>query len=46
MIRLAKGVWWVHSGKVSNVYRGWLSWGTTTRGDRGGTVRPVAKQLC
>lgn len=42
-IRLVKGVLCVHSGNVSLVYRGWLSWAITARGDRGSTVRPVAK---
>lgn len=42
-IRFAKGVLRVHSGKVSVAYRGWLSWATTARGDRGSTVRPVAR---
>ena len=42
-IRLVKGVSCTHSGSVSVVYRGWLSWATTARGACGSTVRPVAE---
>ena len=43
-IILVNGVSCVHCGNWPAAYKGWLSWATTARGDRGWTVIPVAVQ--